>query len=70
MPLMTGTVYLFGQILSWALPISLLIAFAVFFTKQARRMPPNPEPPSPPPAADNAGQQAPVPPPGGPYTGA
>lgn len=58
MPLITGTVYLFGQILSFALPVGLLITFATFFYRQARKMPKNasvppstpnvPEPPAAP----------------------
>ena len=44
MPLITGTIYLFGQILSFALPVSLLIAFATFFYRQARKFPKNPAP--------------------------
>ncbi|MGH2841976.1 MAG: hypothetical protein ACRDKL_00105 [Solirubrobacteraceae bacterium] len=37
MPLISGTVYLFGQILSFALPVSLLLAFAAFFYRQGKR---------------------------------
>lgn len=37
MPLISGTIYLFGQILSFALPVSLLIAFATFFYRQGKR---------------------------------
>lgn len=46
MPLTTGTVYLFGQILSMAMPIGLLICFATFFYRQARKMPKNASSPS------------------------
>lgn len=37
MPLTTGAIYLFGQILSFALPVSLLLAFAAFFYRQGKR---------------------------------
>lgn len=37
MPLISGTIYLFGQILSFALPVSLLLAFATFFYRQGKR---------------------------------
>ena len=60
MPLTIGSIYLFGQILSFALPVSLLIAFATFFTRQARKLGPNPTPPRPS-RTGGAGQQAPTP---------
>lgn len=41
MPLMIGTVYLIPAILTCVLPIGLLIAFATFFVRQARRLPQN-----------------------------
>lgn len=41
MPLITGTVFLAGALLSCLLPISLLISFAVFFYRQARKAPEN-----------------------------
>lgn len=44
MPLMTGTVFLIPAILTCVLPIGLLIAFATFFTRQARRLPENATP--------------------------
>lgn len=37
MPLITGSVFLAGALLSCLLPISLLISFAVFFYRQARK---------------------------------
>jgi hypothetical protein len=58
MPLITGSVFLAGALLSCLLPISLLISFATFFYRQARKMPKNagaalstphgPEPPAAP----------------------
>lgn len=58
MPLITGSVFLAGALLSCLLPISLLIAFATFFYRQVRKMPTNatvptrtpsaPEPPAAP----------------------
>jgi hypothetical protein len=39
MPLITGTIYLFGQILSFGLPVALLLSFATFFYLQAKKMP-------------------------------
>jgi hypothetical protein len=44
MPMITGSVFLAGAILSCVLPISLLIVFASFFIRQARRLPPNATP--------------------------
>jgi hypothetical protein len=44
MPLITGSVFLAGALLSCLLPISLLICFAAFFTRQARQIPPNATP--------------------------
>lgn len=41
MPLITGSVFLAGALLSCLLPISLLISFAVFFYRQARKTPKN-----------------------------
>lgn len=66
MPLTTGSIYLFGQILSFALPVGLLLTCAYLFTRQAIRMPANAEPPAKaaapsPPAADSAVQQPPAP---------
>lgn len=66
MPLTTGSIYLFGQILSFALPVGLLLTLAYIFTRQAIRMPPNPKPPVKPaapsaPAPDSVGQPAPAP---------
>lgn len=37
MPLTTGAIYLFGQILTFALPVGLLLCFAAFFYKQGKR---------------------------------
>ncbi len=42
MPLITASVFLAGALLSTVLPISLLICFAVFFMRQARRLPAEP----------------------------
>ena len=39
MPLITGSVFLAGALLSCLLPIALLISFATFFYRQARRAP-------------------------------
>lgn len=61
MPLITGTVWLFGQILSFALPVGLLITFATFFYRQARKAheaTPNTSPASP----SSAGTAAAAPP--------
>lgn len=68
MPLITGTIYLFGQILSFALPVSLLIAFATFFYRQARRMPKNKAPVNAP-GAPSTTTEAPAAP-GRPYSDA
>lgn len=46
MPMITGSVFLAGALLSCLLPISLLICFATFFTRNARKLPPNATPPS------------------------
>jgi hypothetical protein len=40
MPLIFGT-YLAGALLTCLVPIALLICFAIYFYRQARRMPPN-----------------------------
>lgn len=61
MPLTVGTIYLFGQILSFALPVSLLLVFAYFFTRQARKLAPNPTPPSPPNATSPPSATSPAP---------
>jgi hypothetical protein len=37
MSLITGSVYLAGSLLSFALPVGLLISFATFFVRQARK---------------------------------
>lgn len=39
MPLINGSIYLFGQILSWGMPIGLLLCFAAFFYLQAKKVP-------------------------------
>lgn len=44
MPLTTASIFLAGALLSCLLPISLLICFASFFMRQARRLPPNATP--------------------------
>ena len=41
MPLITGSVFLAGALLSCLLPIGLLISFATFFYRQTRRLPAN-----------------------------
>lgn len=61
MPLITGTAFLIPAMLTCVLPISLLIAFATYFVRQARRLPENATPP-PLPKATGATQAA-VPPP-------
>jgi hypothetical protein len=48
MPLTTASVFLAGALLSCLLPITLLICFATFFTRNARRLPPNATPVSTP----------------------
>jgi hypothetical protein len=60
MPLITGSVFLAGALLSCLLPIGLLICFATFFTRQARRMPPNAAPPAKPAAPANQEAAAPA----------
>jgi hypothetical protein len=45
MPLIAGTAFLVAALLTCVLPISLLICFAVFFVRQARRIP-DTQPPS------------------------
>lgn len=37
MSLVTGSVYLAGSLLTFALPVGLLICFATFFVRQARK---------------------------------
>jgi hypothetical protein len=59
MPLITGSVFLAGALLSCLLPIGLLICFATFFTRQVRRMPPNATPPAKP--TEPANQEAATP---------
>lgn len=44
MPMITGSVFLAGALLSCLLPIGLLICFATFFARQARQLPPNATP--------------------------
>jgi hypothetical protein len=44
MPLILGSAFLAGALLSCVLPISLLIVFATFFVKSVRRIPPNATP--------------------------
>ncbi|HEX3618372.1 MAG TPA: hypothetical protein VHU61_17635 [Solirubrobacteraceae bacterium] len=44
MPMITGSVFLAGALLSCILPITLLICFVTFFGRTVRRMPPNATP--------------------------
>lgn len=41
MPLITGSVFLAGALLSFALPVGLLLSFATFWYRQGRRFPEN-----------------------------
>ena len=44
MTLFLGSAFLTGALLSCVVPISLLLCFATFFGRSARRMPPNATP--------------------------
>jgi hypothetical protein len=57
MPLILGSAFLAGALLSCVLPISLLIAFATYFIRSARRLPPNAAPGE---AANPAEEQLPA----------
>jgi hypothetical protein len=46
MPLIMGTAFLVGAVLTCVLPIGLMIAFTAFSYRQVRRLPPNPIPDS------------------------
>lgn len=64
MPLITGTIYLFGEILSFALPVGLLLSFATFFYLQGRKEPRNAAPAaSASPTATTASAEPPAAPP-------
>jgi hypothetical protein len=52
MPLILGSAFLAGALLSCVLPISLLIVFATFFIRSVRRLPPNAAPGDGPPTTD------------------
>ena len=47
MPLVFGVTFLVASLLTCLVPISLLLCFATFFTRTARRMPPNATPVQP-----------------------
>jgi hypothetical protein len=46
MPLMMGTAFLVGALLTCVIPIGLMLAFTAFSYRQVRRLPPNPIPDS------------------------